>query len=123
MIPPQDASGRAGILLEEELGGWVTLPEGKVVVGKRRRKRPRTAAEAAAAAVARAAPTDGTAAPPRGQGGEAEHDGAALWRGKPGSLFRLRLSRRHFCMRPAATSNRQLAAGQLNCSHETRTIR
>lgn len=39
MIPPDDACERAGILLAEELGGWVTLPEGetKIVVGKRRR--------------------------------------------------------------------------------------
>eukprot|EP01043_Picozoa_sp_COSAG02_P087239 COSAG02_NODE_24550_length_684_cov_1.658120_1_plen_182_part_01 len=40
VVPPENACEHAGIMLEEELGGWVTVPAGqKIVVGKRRRKR------------------------------------------------------------------------------------
>eukprot|EP01043_Picozoa_sp_COSAG02_P087463 COSAG02_NODE_24736_length_679_cov_0.900000_2_plen_97_part_01 len=40
VVPPENACEHAGIMLEEELGGWVTVPTGKkIVVGKRRRKR------------------------------------------------------------------------------------
>lgn len=66
VVPPENACEHAGIMLEEELGGWVTVPAGqKIVVGKRRRKRlsaaslPVPATGAAEAAIAGGADTIG----------------------------------------------------------------
>lgn len=67
VIPPDNACEHAGIMLEEELGGWVTVPTGKkIVVGKRRRKRLSSASlPLSATGASEAAPVDAPNTTPR----------------------------------------------------------